>query len=111
VIFDLMKKLRANTQVLEILGDGKQRRSYLDLIAGPDGIFYGHEDANERYTLFNLGRGEFSNVLDLRRWAGSGMYLFIRVTTVPCLQAHPRCWKTHLVGDAEGHSAPRKGDI
>jgi UDP-glucose 4-epimerase len=65
VIFDFMKKLRANTQVLEILGDGKQRKSYLDVIDGVNGIFYAVQHAKERKNLFNLGHDEFMNVLDL----------------------------------------------
>jgi UDP-glucose 4-epimerase len=65
VIFDFMKKLRANTQVLEILGDGKQRKSYLDVIDGVSGIFYAVQHTKERKNLFNLGHDEFMNVLDL----------------------------------------------
>src|ERR1700730_5214884 len=34
VIFDFIKNLRANGQMLEILGDGKQRKSYLDVADG-----------------------------------------------------------------------------
>ena len=65
VIFDFIKKLRANAQVLEILGDGKQRKSYLDVIDGVNGIFYAVQYAKERKNLFNLGHDEFMNVLDL----------------------------------------------
>jgi UDP-glucose 4-epimerase len=65
VIFDFVKKLRANTQVLEILGDGKQRKSYLDVTDGADGIFYAVQHAEERKNVFNLGHDEFMNVLDL----------------------------------------------
>jgi UDP-glucose 4-epimerase len=65
VILDFMKKLRANPQVLEILGDGKQRKSYLDVIDGVNGIFYVVQRAKERKNLFNLGHDEFMNVLDL----------------------------------------------
>jgi UDP-glucose 4-epimerase len=65
VIFDFIKKLRTNTQVLEILGDGKQRKSYLDVIDGVNGIFYAVQHAKERKNLFNLGHDEFVNVLDL----------------------------------------------
>ena len=65
VIFDFIKKLRANAQVLEILGDGKQRKSYLDVIDGVNGIFYAVQHAKERKNLFNLGHDEFMNVLDL----------------------------------------------
>jgi UDP-glucose 4-epimerase len=65
VIFDFIKKLGANTQVLEILGDGKQRKSYLDVIDGVNGIFYAVQLAKERKNLFNLGHDEFMNVRDL----------------------------------------------
>jgi UDP-glucose 4-epimerase len=51
--------------VLEILGDGKQRKSYLDVIDGVNGIFYAVQHAKERKNLFNLGQDEFMNVLDL----------------------------------------------
>src|SRR5262245_22423153 len=47
VIFDFMKKLRANGRMLEILGDGKQRKSYLDVTDGSSGIFYAIQHARE----------------------------------------------------------------
>jgi UDP-glucose 4-epimerase len=65
VIFDFVKKLRNNTQMLEVLGDGKQRKSYLDVIDGVDGIFYAIEHAREPKNVFNLGHDAFMNVLDL----------------------------------------------
>ena len=65
VIFDFVKKLRDNTQKLEVLGDGKQRKSYLDVIDGVNGIFYAVEHAKEIKNIFNLGHDEFMNVLDL----------------------------------------------
>jgi UDP-glucose 4-epimerase len=65
VIFDFVKKLRADPQLLEILGDGKQRKSYLDVIDGVSGIFYAVQHAKGRKNVFNLGHDEFMNVLDL----------------------------------------------
>jgi UDP-glucose 4-epimerase len=65
VIFDFVEKLRANTQALEVLGDGKQRKSYLDVTDGVDGIFYALRHSRERKNVFNLGHDEFMNVLDL----------------------------------------------
>ena len=65
VIFDFVKKLRGNAQMLEVLGDGKQRKSYLDVIDGVDGIFYAVEHAKELKNVFNLGHDGFMNVLDL----------------------------------------------
>lgn len=65
VIFDFIKKLQGNPAVLEILGDGKQRKSYLDVTDGVNGIFYAVEHAAEQKNVFNLGHDEFMNVLDL----------------------------------------------
>jgi UDP-glucose 4-epimerase len=65
VIFDFVKKLRNNAETLEVLGDGKQRKSYLDVIDGVDGIFYAVEHAKKLKNVFNLGHDDFMNVLDL----------------------------------------------
>jgi UDP-glucose 4-epimerase len=65
VIFDFVKKLKNNSQMLEVLGDGKQRKSYLDVIDGVEGIFYVLEHSNEPKNVFNLGHDAFMNVLDL----------------------------------------------
>ena len=65
VIFDFVRKLGTNSHVLEILGDGKQRKSYLDVIDGANGMFHAIEHAKERKNIFNLGHDEFMNVLRL----------------------------------------------
>ena len=51
--------------MLEILGDGKQRKSYLDVTDGCSGIFHAIQYAKERKNIFNLGHDEIMNVLDL----------------------------------------------
>src|SRR6202167_1678929 len=45
VIFDFVEKLRADAQALEVLGDGKQRKSYLDVTDGVNGIFFALQHA------------------------------------------------------------------
>ena len=65
VIFDFMKKLKSDRQMLEILGDGKQRKSYLDVIDGVNGIFYAVQHAKEPKNVLNLGHDEFMSVRDL----------------------------------------------
>jgi UDP-glucose 4-epimerase len=65
VIFDFMKKLKTNPYELEILGNGKQRKSYLDVVDGVNGIFYAITHAKEQKNIFNLGHDEIMNVLDL----------------------------------------------
>jgi UDP-glucose 4-epimerase len=65
VIFDFVEKLRTDAQTLEILGDGKQRKSYLDVADGVNGVFHALQHARDRKNVFNLGHDEFMNVLDL----------------------------------------------
>jgi len=111
VIFDFIKKLRDNTQMLEVLGDGKQRKSYLDVIDGVDGIFYAVEHAKELKNVFNLGHDEFMNVLDLadiiveelglkrvrylttggeRGWLGDSPFVHLDTTKLKALGWQPR---------------------
>jgi UDP-glucose 4-epimerase len=65
VIFDFVKKLKKDSRILEVLGDGKQRKSYLDVIDGVEGIFHAIEYSREGKNVFNLGHDAFMNVLDL----------------------------------------------
>lgn len=65
VVFDFIKKLKNNPAELEILGDGKQRKSYLYVKDGVDGIFFAIENFKEKKNIFNLGHTEFMNVVDL----------------------------------------------
>jgi UDP-glucose 4-epimerase len=67
VVFDFVKKLRANPRKLEILGDGKQMKSYLDVRDGVSGIFCAVDRFQGNKGVFNLGHDAFLNVLDLAR--------------------------------------------
>ncbi len=62
VIFDFVAKLRRDPSRLEILGDGLQRKSYLYVEDGVDGIFCALERSTAPKNLFNLGHDEFINV-------------------------------------------------
>lgn len=67
VVFDFVKKLLANPRKLEILGDGKQVKSYLDVRDGVSGIFCAVDRFQGKKGIFNLGHDAFLNVLDLAR--------------------------------------------
>jgi len=67
VVVDFLKKLRANSKELEILGDGNQQKSYLDVRDGIAGIFLALEHASDRKSIFNLGHDDFINVLEVAR--------------------------------------------
>lgn len=55
VIFDFINKLKKNPKSLEILGDGKQRKSYLYVNECIDGMLYGYENSTNEINYFNLG--------------------------------------------------------
>ena len=50
---------------LEILGDGKQVKSYLDVIDGVNGVINIPDLHNEKSSIFNLGHTQTMNVIDL----------------------------------------------
>lgn len=55
VIYDLLRKLRANAAVLEVLGDGQQEKPYLHVAELVDAMFFITEQAGERLNCFNIG--------------------------------------------------------
>lgn len=63
VIYDFMKKLQKNNRELEVLGDGNQKKSYLYVGDGVEGIFFAIKNFKEQKNIFNLGHTEFMNVL------------------------------------------------
>jgi UDP-glucose 4-epimerase len=63
VVFDFIKKLKANSAELEILGDGSQKKSYLYVKDGVEGIFFGINNFHDPVNIFNLGHREFMNVV------------------------------------------------
>lgn len=65
VIFDFIKKLKKDPSTLHILGDGKQRKSYLNVSDGVAAMLTAFEKADEKSNIFNLGHTEYMNVVDL----------------------------------------------
>lgn len=65
VVCDFFKKLKKNPRELEILGNGKQQKSYLDVTDGVNGIMVALAQAEENKNIFNLGHDDFINVLDV----------------------------------------------
>ena len=67
VVFDFMKKLRADPTRLQILGDGTQKKSYLYVKDGVNGIMLAIEKSADNKNIYNLGHDEFMNVVDLAK--------------------------------------------
>jgi UDP-glucose 4-epimerase len=111
VIFDFLKKLRDNPTTLNILGDGKQRKSYLHVHDGIDAILLAIEKSDDKTNIFNLGNKEWINVVDLanlvckisghekveytfsggsRGWKGDTPFVHLDITKISSLDWSPR---------------------
>ena len=65
VIYDFVKKLIKNKNKLEILGDGSQTKSYLDVRDGIKGVINLSKLNENKSEVFNLGHYETMNVTEL----------------------------------------------
>ncbi len=65
VIYDFVSKLLNNPNKLEILGNGKQTKSYLDVIDGVRGVIALSSSFEKDSKIYNLGHRETINVIDL----------------------------------------------
>lgn len=62
VIYDFVNKLRKNPDELEILGDGKQKKSYMHISDCINAMIYGFENKEERVEIFNIGSKDWIDV-------------------------------------------------
>lgn len=67
-VFDFYKKLLDNHDVLEVLGNGRQRKSYLYVQDCISAILCAIEKADEKVNIFNLGTDEYCEVNDSIKW-------------------------------------------
>src|SRR5690349_6065825 len=67
-VFDFYKQLLAHPDRLEVLGNGKQRKSYLAIQDCIDAILLAVEKASARVNVLNLGAGEYCEVNDSISW-------------------------------------------
>jgi UDP-glucose 4-epimerase len=65
VITDFIKKLKANPHELEILGDGKQTKSYLEVGACIRAIMYVVSHTHDTVNTFNIGSEDWISVTDI----------------------------------------------
>ena len=65
VIYDFVKKLLNDSSKLEILGNGNQIKSYLDVRDGVKGVINISELHDKNSTVFNLGHFQTMNVKNL----------------------------------------------
>ena len=67
-VFDFCGKLRNNPNKLEILGNGSQTKSYMEVSDCVSAMLTVVEKAKEKVNIFNLGTGEACTVNDSVGW-------------------------------------------
>ncbi|HZP19654.1 MAG TPA: NAD-dependent epimerase/dehydratase family protein [Bauldia sp.] len=67
-VFDFYKKLLADPSRLDILGNGRQRKSYLYIGDCIDAIFHALVAARDKVNVLNLGTDEYCEVNDSIGW-------------------------------------------
>ncbi len=79
-VFDFYQKLRSNPGRLHVLGNGKQRKSYLYIQDCLDAIGVAVEKSKEKVGIFNLGTDEYIEVNDSIRWMSEHLRLKPEIT-------------------------------
>ena len=67
-VFDFYNKLLADPSRLDVLGNGKQRKSYLYIQDCIDAILLAVERASDTVNIFNLGQNEYCEVNQSIGW-------------------------------------------
>ena len=67
-VFDFVRSLRADPTRLTVLGNGKQRKSYLYVGDCVEAMLLGLDQATARVNIFNLGADEYCEVTDSVDW-------------------------------------------
>ena len=67
-IFDFYKKLLLDPRNIHILGDGNQKKSYLNINDCLDAIYLAINNANNNINIFNLGLEDYCTVNDSLKW-------------------------------------------
>ncbi len=65
IIVDFIEKLRKAPDTLEILGDGKQSKSYLHVEECVDGLLFAVENGTEQINIFNVGSEDTITATDI----------------------------------------------
>jgi UDP-glucose 4-epimerase len=109
-VFDFYKQLRSNPSKLKVLGNGKQRKSYLYIQDCLDAIMWAMDNAKGKVNIFNLGTDEYCEVnnsigwicdyLDVapereytggeRGWIGDNPFIFLDCTSMRNLGWKPK---------------------
>jgi UDP-glucose 4-epimerase len=67
-VFDFYEKLKADPTRLQVLGNGKQRKSYLYVQDCIDAILLAMDKATDKVNIFNLGVDDYCEINDSIGW-------------------------------------------
>ena len=67
-VFDFYKQLRAHPEILHVLGNGRQRKSYLYVQDCVDAMLTAINNCDSKVTVLNLGTDEYCKVNDSIAW-------------------------------------------
>ena len=65
VIWDFIKKLKINQKELQVLGNGKQSKSYIHVNDCVNGLLFSANHTKRKIDVFNIGNHDMINVLDI----------------------------------------------
>ncbi len=63
--WDFINKLKKNPNELEILGDGRQKKSYIHVTDGVEGFFCCMKNTNQKVEVYNLGSEDSVDVMSI----------------------------------------------
>lgn len=109
-VFDFYKQLKADPEKLYVLGNGKQRKSYLYVQDCIDAILLALGRSKEKVNIFNLGVDHYCEVNDSirwiteylglqprleysggdRGWVGDNPFIFLGISRITALGWRPR---------------------
>jgi UDP-glucose 4-epimerase len=67
-VYDFYRKLRADPSRLTVLGDGRQRKSYLHIDDCISAMLTVTQMARDRVNVFNLGTDEYCEIVNSIGW-------------------------------------------
>jgi len=109
-IYDFYKKLKKDYSQLEILGNGKQRKSYLYVQDCLDAMLIAENNLKNKINIYNLGVDSYCEVVDsveiicnelnispiltftggLRGWVGDNPFIFLETSKIRSLGWMPK---------------------
>jgi len=72
-VLDFCRSLNKNPHELRVLGDGRQKKSYIYVQDSINAIFCAIDKADEQINIFNIGTNEYCEVFDSIAWITEGL--------------------------------------